>query len=97
MLRSVAVGSGLTTALLLGFADGALRDFLRGQAVTAAVFTPDGWADEAGRYAFLLDPIPMGSFARRAAVLTCLLALAWFAVLAVAARARRVRCRCRSC
>jgi hypothetical protein len=90
VLRSVAVGSGLTTALLLGFADGALRDFLRGQAVTAAVFTPDGWADEAGRYAFLLDPIPMGSFARRAAVLTCLLGLAWFAVLATAARARRV-------
>ena len=83
-------GPALTTALLLGFADGALRDFLRGQAVTAAVFTPDGWADEAGRYAFLLDPIPMGSFARRAAVLTCLLALAWFAVLAIAARARRV-------
>ena len=90
VLRAVAVGSALATALLLGFADGALRDFLRGQAVTGAVFTPDGWADEAGRYAFLLDPIPMGSFARRAAVLTCLLALAWFAVLAVAARARRV-------
>ena len=90
VLRAVAVASALATALLLGFADGALRDFLRGQAVTGAVFTPDGWADEAGRYAFLLDPIPMGSFARRAAVLTCLLALAWFAVLAVAARARRV-------
>ncbi|MGZ8750468.1 MAG: arabinosyltransferase domain-containing protein, partial [Pseudonocardia sp.] len=65
VLRAVAVGSALATALLLGFADGALRDFLRGQAVTGAVFTPDGWADEAGRYAFLLDPIPMGSFARR--------------------------------
>lgn len=89
-LRAVAVGSALSTALLLGFADGALRDFRRGQAVTGAVFSPDGWADEAGRYAFLLDPIPMGSFARRAAVLTCLLALAWFALLAVAARARRV-------
>ena len=90
VLRAVAVGSATSTALLLGFADGALRDFLRGQTVTGAVFTPDGWADEAGRYAFLLDPIPMGSFARRAAVLSCLLALAWFAVLAVAARARRV-------
>ena len=97
VLRGVAVASALATALLLGFADGALRDFLRGQAVTGAVFTPDGWADEAGRYAFLLDPIPMGSFARRAAVLTCLLALAWFAVLAVAARARRPRSRPRSC
>jgi hypothetical protein len=89
-LRGVALASALSTALLLGFTDGALRDFLRGQAVTGAVFTADGWADEAGRYAFLLDPIPMGSFARRAAVLTCLLALAWFAALAVAARARRV-------
>jgi hypothetical protein len=90
VLRAVAVGSALCMALLLGFADGGLRDFLRGQAVTGAVFTADGWADEVGRYAFLLDPIPMGNFARRAAVLTCLLALAWFALATVAARARRV-------
>ena len=50
----------------------------------------DGWTDELQRYVFLLDQIPMGSYAKRAAVLACLLALGWFAVLAVVARARRV-------
>jgi hypothetical protein len=89
-LRTVAVGSGLAIGSLLGFADGALRDVLRGQAAVEAVLGPDGWADEVMRYAFLLDPVPMGSGAKRAAVLTCLVALAWFGVLAVAARARRV-------
>ena len=89
-LRAVAVGSGLAVGLLLGFADGALRDVLRGRSALGAVLSPDGWPDEVTRYAFLLDPIPMGSFAKRAAVLACLGALAWFAVLVVAARARRV-------
>ncbi len=89
--RALAVGSGAAVGLLLGFADGALRDVLRGRAALGAVLAPDGWADEVARYAFLLDPIPMGSFAKRAAVLTCLVALAWFAVLAVAARSRGVR------
>ncbi len=89
-VRAVAVGSGLAVGLVLGFADGALRDVLRGYAALSAVLVPDGWADEVARYTFLLDPVPMGSFAKRAAVLTCLVALAWFGVLAVAARARRV-------
>ena len=89
-LRAVAVGSGAAVGLLLGFADGALRDVLRGTDAVGAVLDPDGWADEITRYAFLLDPIPMGGFAKRAAVLAALGALAWFALLAVAARARRV-------
>ncbi len=85
-LRGLAVGSGGVTALVLGFADGALRDFLRGQLVTESVYPQDGWAEELERYAFLLDQIPMGSYAKRAAVLACLLALGWFAVLAPVAR-----------
>jgi hypothetical protein len=88
--RAAAVGSGLVVALLLGFADGALRDVLRGQAAIESVLSPDSWPDEVMRYTFLLDPVPQGNFAKRAAVLVCLVALAWFVVLVVAARARRV-------
>ncbi|MDN5857857.1 MAG: arabinosyltransferase domain-containing protein, partial [Pseudonocardia sp.] len=90
VLRWVAVASGAAVALLLGFADGALRDFRRGQAAFLSVLAQDGWAGEIERYVFLLDRIPMGNFAKRAAVLACLVTLAWFAVLAVAARTRRV-------
>ena len=89
-LRAVAVGSGAATASLLGFADGGLRDVLRAQTLLASVLPQDGWADEVERYVFLLDPIPMGSYARRAAVLACLLGLGWFGVLALVAAARRV-------
>jgi hypothetical protein len=89
VLRALAAGSGLATALVLGFADGALRDVLRGRLVTESVFPQDGWAEELERYAFLLDQIPMGSYAKRAAVLAGLLALGWFAVLALLARGRR--------
>jgi hypothetical protein len=88
--RAAAVFSGASAGMLLGFADGALRDVTRGRAAVGAVLTTDGWADEAARYVYLLDPIPMGGFAKRAAVLTALLALAWWAVLAAAAWARRV-------
>lgn len=89
-LRVLAVGSGLTVAALLAFADGALRDFLRGQAIFLSISGQEGWTAEIQRYAFLLDQIPMGNFAKRAAVLACLVALGWFAILAVAARVRRV-------
>ena len=89
-LRALAVGSGGMVAPLLAFADGALRDFLRGQAIFLSITGQEGWTSEIQRYVFLLDQIPMGNFAKRAAVLACLVALGWFAVLAVAARARRV-------
>ncbi|MGH3824670.1 MAG: arabinosyltransferase domain-containing protein [Pseudonocardiaceae bacterium] len=89
-LRVLAVGSGGMVAALLAFADGALRDFLRGQAIFLSIIGQEGWTSEIQRYVFLLDQVPMGNFAKRAAVLTCLVALGWFAVLAVAARARRV-------
>ncbi|MDN5750160.1 MAG: arabinosyltransferase domain-containing protein, partial [Pseudonocardia sp.] len=87
--RVLAVGSGAMTAPLLAFADGALRDFLRGQALFLSFLRQQGWADEFERYAHLLDQVSMGNFAKRAAVLACLVALGWFAVLAVAARMSR--------
>ncbi len=89
-LRVLAVGSGGMVAPLLAFADGALRDFLRGQAIFLSILGQEDWTDEFQRYGFLLDQIPMGNFAKRAAVLACLVALGWFAVLIVAARVRRV-------
>lgn len=88
--RAVAAASGGCTAFLAGFADGALRDFLRSRTLLESVGAQDGWADEAQRYLFLLDQIPMGNFAKRAAVLVALVVLVGFAVLAVAARVRRV-------
>jgi hypothetical protein len=72
------------------FADGSLHDFLRGQQIFLSVQEQNGWYDEYQRYMFLLSPIPMGSYARRAAVLLGLAALVWFAVVAAAARARRI-------
>lgn len=88
--RALAVLSGLATAPLLGFGDGALRDVLRTELLVGSVRTLEGWADEGQRYAFLLDAIPMGNYARRAAVLATLLALLACAVLAVAAAVRRL-------
>ncbi|MGE3286264.1 MAG: arabinosyltransferase domain-containing protein [Pseudonocardia sp.] len=88
--RTVAVASGLAVAPLLGFADGALRDVLRTALIVGSVRGLEGWADEPQRYAFLLDAIPMGNFARRAALLATLLALLACALLAAAAAMRRV-------
>jgi len=89
-LRAVAVASGGFIAPVMAFADGTLRDFLRGQAIFLSIQGQEGWTTEIQRYSLLLASIPMGNYAKRSAVLVCLVALAWFAVLAVAARARRV-------
>ena len=89
-MRAFAVASGGMTALLTAFGDGALRDFLRGQAIFLSIQAQDNWTNEIQRYMFLLDDIPMGNFAKRSAVLVCLVALLWFAVLAATAKARRV-------
>lgn len=81
-----AVGS------LLGFSDGAYRDFVRSQDIFAPIQRAATWYEELGRYAGLLSTDShFGSYARRAAVLACLLALVWFVVLVVAARARSLR------
>ncbi len=89
-LRTLAVVSGGMVAPLMAFADGALRDFLRGQALFLSIQNQEGWTTEIQRYGFLLNQIPMGNFAKRAAVLACLVALVWFVVLAAAAHARRI-------
>ncbi|MEJ2886628.1 arabinosyltransferase domain-containing protein [Actinomycetospora aeridis] len=81
-----AVGS------LLGFSDGAYRDFVRSQDIFAPIQRATTWYEELGRYAVLLSTDNhFGSYARRAAVVVCLLALVWFLVLLVAARARDLR------
>ena len=90
-LRALAVVSGGMVAPLLAFADGGLRDFLRGQQIFLSIQAQESWATEIQRYSFLLSQIPMGNYAKRAAVLLCLVSLAWFAVLAGAARMRRVQ------
>ena len=89
-LRVVAVASGGMVAPLLAFVDGGLRDFLRGQRIFLAIQAQESWATEIQRYDFLLTQIPMGNYAKRMAVLLCLVSLVWFAVLAAAARMRRV-------
>jgi cell wall arabinan synthesis protein/EmbC-like arabinotransferase in arabinogalactan biosynthesis/arabinosyltransferase-like concanavalin domain-containing protein len=89
-LRFLAVASGGLIALFTAFADGALRDFLRGQSIFLSIQRQDDWTSEVWRYYFLLTDNPMGNFAKRSAVLVCIVALVWFAVLAVAARMRRV-------
>jgi hypothetical protein len=73
------------------FADGTLNDFLRGQEIFLSIAGQNSWYDEYQRYNFLLSPAPMGSYAKRVAVLLALVALLWFLVLAVMARARDVR------
>ncbi|MCO1657909.1 arabinosyltransferase domain-containing protein [Pseudonocardia humida] len=89
-LRAFAVASGGMIAMATAFADGALRDFLRGQAIFLSIQSQEGWTSEIQRYGFLLTANPMGNFAKRSAILVCLVALVWFAVLAVAARVRGV-------
>ncbi|MDD7940970.1 arabinosyltransferase domain-containing protein [Actinomycetospora lutea] len=85
VLAPVAVGS------LLGFADGAYRDFVRSQEIFAPIQRAQTWYEEVIRYGWLLgDDSHFGSYARRAAVLVCLLALVGFLVLLVAARVRDV-------
>ena len=90
-LRVLAVVSGGMVAPLMAFVDGGLRDFLRGQRIFLSIQPQESWATEIQRYAFLLGQMPMGNYAKRAAVLLCLLSLVWFGVLAAAARMRRVQ------
>jgi Mycobacterial cell wall arabinan synthesis protein/EmbC C-terminal domain/Arabinosyltransferase concanavalin like domain len=89
-VRTLAVASGAMVAPLLAFVDAGLRDFLRGQMLFLSIQAQENWTTEIQRYTFLLTEIPMGNYAKRAAVLICLVSLVWFAVLAAAARAKRV-------
>ena len=89
-LRALAVASGGMVAPLAAFADAGLRDFLRGQTIFLSIQAQDDWTNEIARYAFLLGGGAMGNYAKRIAVLLCLVSLVWFVALAAAARARRV-------
>jgi hypothetical protein len=89
-VRALAIASGGMVAPLVAFADGALRDFMRGQAIFLSLQGQEDWTTEIQRYDFLLSDISMGNFAKRAAILICLVALLWFVALVVAAKARRV-------
>ncbi|MGX5655261.1 arabinosyltransferase domain-containing protein [Geodermatophilus nigrescens] len=81
----------LALASTLAFVDGTFYDFVRSQEIFLSIQEQTTWYQEIERYTFLLSPIPMGSYAKRAAVLLGLLCLVWFAALAAAARARGVR------
>ncbi len=78
-------------AAVAAFADGTLHDFLRGQEIFLSVQQQNSAYDEIQRYNYLLGEIPMGSYARRAAVLTGLVALLWALVALVVARVQGVR------
>ncbi|MFC5062714.1 arabinosyltransferase domain-containing protein [Actinomycetospora atypica] len=72
-----------------GFADGTYGDFARSQQIFAPVQRAQTWYVEWQRYAFLLDETTrFGAYAKRTAVLLCLLAIVWFLVTAVVARVR---------
>jgi hypothetical protein len=72
-----------------GFADGTYGDFVRSQQIFAPIQRAQTWYLEFQRYASLLDETSrFGTYAKRTAVLLCLLALVWFLVTAVVARVR---------
>lgn len=70
------------------FATGSLETFLHATKSLQTYFPQNAWYDEIQRYTLLLAPGAMGSFPKRAAVLTCLLLVGWFVLLQLAARLR---------
>lgn len=86
--RLAAVGSPAALTSLAAFADGSLHEYRRGREVFLAIETPNNWENEYGRWGLLLNPaIPMGAYAKRAAVLVALVLLAYFVVSTIASRA----------
>lgn len=90
LIRVVCLVAPGTVTAVLGFADGSIHDFLRSQEIFNAIQPQESWYSEWIRWAFLFDDIAMGSYAKRAGIVVCLLALAWFVVLAVGARLKKV-------
>ncbi|MDQ3735413.1 MAG: arabinosyltransferase, partial [Actinomycetota bacterium] len=86
---AVIAPAGLVSAVAFG--DGSLRDFIHGQEIFLSRFAQSTWYEEYNRYGLLLNSIPMGSYAKRAAVLLGLICLLWFAVLVAAGRGRGLR------
>ena len=86
----VVVAPGAVGAVF-GFADGTFGDFARSQAIFAPVQRAKTWYLELERYGSLLDETSrFGTYAKRTAVLLCLLALVWFLMTAVVARVREL-------
>ncbi len=84
----VVIAPGALGAIA-GFADGTYGDFVRSQQIFAPIQRAETWYLEFERYASLLDETSrFGTYAKRTAVLLCLLALVWFLVTAVVARVR---------
>ncbi len=78
--RTAGVASGGVAALIAAFHDASLYDGLSSQRRFAAVETPRTWVDELGRYNFLLEWGPQGSYIKRLLVLVALLLVVWFIV-----------------
>lgn len=90
LARAVVVVAPAALASVLPFADGSLNDFVQAQEIFLASQDSESWYTEYIRYYFLLSDIPMGNYAKRAAVLLSLVALIWFVILIVAAKARQL-------
>ena len=87
--RLVVVIAPGALGAIAGFADGTYGDFVRSQQIFAPIQRAETWYLEFERYASLLDETSrFGTYAKRTAVLLCLLALVWFLVTAVVARVR---------
>ena len=86
----VVIAPGAVGAVF-GFADGTFGDFARSQAIFAPIQRAKTWYLELERYGSLLDETSrFGTYAKRTAVLICLLALVWFLMTAVVARVREL-------
>ncbi len=90
LARGAAVLAPGALASAASFSDGTLHDFLRGQEIFLSIQPQNSMFDEWQRYSFLLNQIPMGNYAKRAAVLIGIISLVWFLVLLVAARLRHL-------
>lgn len=90
LARVACVMAPGTITAVTGFADGSLHDFIRSQEIFNSIQPQETWYSEWIRWAFLLNDIAMGSYAKRAGVLVCVLALAWFVLLVFGARLRRI-------
>jgi hypothetical protein len=88
LVRAVAVIAPGAVAGIAAFGDGSFNDFRRGQQIFLSIQDQNSWYDEYQRYNFLFNSIPMGSYAKRAAVVLGLVCLVWFGLLAAAGRRR---------
>ncbi|MGI8625065.1 MAG: arabinosyltransferase domain-containing protein [Geodermatophilaceae bacterium] len=90
LARAFAVLAPGALASAASFSDATLHDFLRGQEIFLSIQDQNSIFDEWQRYSFLLSQIPMGNYAKRAAVLIAIISLVWLLLILVTARMRRV-------